>query len=101
MLALALVVVVNLPASSLAEDIAFHDGHNRIELATSFDVAANGLDAKDPGLVGHLHCGCHVLAILDAIVLAPILEPSRPRYARVSEVAPSLALDRLPRPPRA
>ena len=101
MLALALALAVNLPASDLAEDLAFHGSRNRIELSASFEDAPDGLDAKDPGLVGHLHCGCHVLAILDAVVPASTLEPSRPHYARVSEVAPSLASDRLPRPPRA
>jgi hypothetical protein len=100
MLALALVVLVNMPASGLAEDIVFHGGRGRIELSASSDIASNGLEAREPGHVEHLHCGCHVLAILDTVVPTPILEPTRPYYARVSEVAASLAPDRLPRPPR-
>ena len=100
-LALVLALAVNLPASDLAEDMAFHGSRNRVELSASLDVAPNGIEAKDPGLVGHLHCSCHVLAILDAVAPAPIGQGSRPRYAQVSEAAPSLAPDRLPRPPRA
>ncbi len=101
MLALVLVLAVSLPVTGLAEDIDFHGGHTRAELTASLDAASHELGAKDPGLIGHLHCGCHVLAILDAVAPATVLELARPLYSRVSAVVSSRAPDRLRKPPRA
>ncbi|MFE1597479.1 hypothetical protein [Methylobacterium sp. ID0610] len=101
MVALILVLIIGTPISDVAEDVVFHRVHEQTELVASLDVSPGGAEARDPGLAGHLHCGCHVLAILDVGV--PTLTPrrSRPHYARVNEAMSSLTPDRLPKPPRA
>ncbi|WP_306438891.1 hypothetical protein [Methylobacterium symbioticum] len=102
-LALVLALAVAAPVAGFAEDAAFHGGgsNNGIELAMTSDPAAGGASAFDPGLACHAHCGCHVVAKLDAMDLTTLPEASRPSYARMSETASSVFPNRLPRPPRA
>ncbi|MBY0297660.1 MULTISPECIES: hypothetical protein [Methylobacterium] len=101
MVALVLVLIIGTPMSDVVDDVAFHRGHDQTELVASLDAPPGGAETGDPGLAGHLHCGCHVLAILDVGVPAPTPRSPRPRYARVNEAMTSLAPDCLARPPRA
>ena len=100
-LALVLALAVAMPTVCIAEDLAFHQGHDRIELSFVSDTASGGEQAADPGLTCHVHCGCHVAATVDNTDPAPLTATSRPSYARVSATLSSVAPDRLPRPPRA
>ncbi|WP_331327807.1 hypothetical protein [Methylobacterium fujisawaense] len=99
MLVLALAVAA--PSPGLAEDLAFHAGdrHRGTELTVAATAAA--LEAADPGLACHVHCGCHQVADLQGAPVAPVPDPARPSYARTAEAPVAIAPDRLARPPRA
>lgn len=104
-LALVLALAIAAPMAGLAEDLAFHHGHDgadRTELALAApEAAAEGAQRGDPGLGCHLHCGCHVAAH-PAEADSPVpATASRATYARLSEAVSSVVADRLPRPPRA
>ncbi|GJD33530.1 hypothetical protein [Methylobacterium aerolatum] len=110
LLAVWLALVTALPQAGFAADLHHHltgphageaqAGHPHPGLRTiATDSAAS--QAADPGLVTHLHCGCHSLA--PASATAPILaDPrSRPRYRLAAVSWPSTVPDLHPRPPRA
>lgn len=99
MLAVALAVAT--PSAGLAEDLAFHAGdHHR---GTELTVAAAWASPEtvDPGLACHVHCGCHQVADLQGVPVAPAPDLPRPSYARTVEAPVAIAPDRLARPPRA
>lgn len=100
-LALVMALAVAAPATGLAEDFAFHLGHQDRQ-GTEFVTApdSSGTQAPDPGLDGHVHCGCHLAVGIEGTDTTPRADTSRPNYARLSEAVPSVFLDRLPRPPR-
>jgi hypothetical protein len=101
LLALVLALSLVAPVAGYADDLAFHDGHRHAAELTTVD-AAPAPEASDPGLAGHLHCGCHQVAPTAASGPAlPCLEAAPPVYARFSEAVSSIAPNRLPRPPRA
>lgn len=98
-LALVLALAMAAPTAGLAEDLAFHQGVPRTELAVASD-ATLGPAQVDPGSCSHVHCGCHVaVSPRAAVATVPVLA-SRPSYARPTEDATSIFPDRLPRPPR-
>lgn len=103
-LALVLALAVAAPTAGLAEDFSYHQGHpghDRTELAVASDLSAGGAQDVDPGIGGHVHCGCHVAAMPTGTVTQAPPSASRPSYAQVSEAVPTVFADRLPRPPRA
>ncbi|WP_238180075.1 hypothetical protein [Methylobacterium haplocladii] len=103
-LALVLALALATPTVCIAEDFAFHQGHQGHDLTELSLVsnAASGTDqAGDPGLTCHVHCGCHIAVGVTVSEQASPQDATRPSYARVSETVSSISPDRLPRPPRA
>lgn len=101
MLALVLALTLVAPVAGYGDDLAYHaGGQGHVTELTGVD-AAPGADASDPGLACHLHCGCHQAMLPMGALAEPLLTAACPTYARLSEVASSVAPDRLPRPPRA
>ncbi|GJD56474.1 hypothetical protein [Methylobacterium dankookense] len=101
LLALVLALSLVAPVAGYADDLAFHESHGHAAELTVVD-AAPAPGTGDPGLACHIHCGCHQVAPTAASgPVMPCLEAAPPVYARLSEMASSIAPDRLPRPPRA
>jgi hypothetical protein len=103
-LALVLALAVALPTAGLAEDLAYHQGHqghDLTELAVGSDLLPASSQKADPGVACHVHCGCHAAMPLDGLTAAPPVTPTRPCYAPVVTALSSIFPDRLPRPPRA
>ncbi|MDH2311309.1 hypothetical protein [Methylobacterium brachiatum] len=98
-LALVLALCLAGPGVGLAADLAFHAGGHH-ERSVGPSVAEAG-GAVDPGIGAHLHCGCHQAAPLETGFSGPAAIPGRPVAIRVARPLPSIAPDRLPRPPRA
>jgi hypothetical protein len=100
LMVLVLTVTIVTPAIGLARDVAFHQGH-----AQSVEAAAPSADADttapDPGLVQHVHCGCHLAAAIASAGDVRVGAVSRPTYARMSAAVATAESDRLLRPPRA
>ena len=99
-LALVMALTVAAPATCLAEDFAYHlghQGHTGTELAAA---DPSGTQDADPGLGAHVHCGCHLAVSVEGTGSTFETDRSRPSYARTSEAGPSVFSDRLPRPPR-
>jgi hypothetical protein len=100
-LAFVLALAVAPPGAGLAADLTFHAGsHHARSDGPALDAPAAPTDV-DPGLGEHLHCGCHQAARLEAAEVAPPSVPGRPLPAALAQGRPSVAPDRLPRPPRA
>ncbi|MCJ2087913.1 hypothetical protein MKK88_18265 [Methylobacterium sp. E-005] len=101
MLALVLALSVAGPGVGLAADLAFHaGGHHTAGEGAALDAPA-ATTAVDPGVAAHVHCGCHLVARLDAALMVPPSPPGRPLRARLAQGHSSIDPDRLPRPPRA
>jgi len=101
MLALVLALSVAGPGVGLAADLAFHAGrHHAAGEGAALDALA-ATTAVDPGVAAHVHCGCHLVARLEAAMMVPPPGPGRPLRARLAQSHSSIDPDRLPRPPRA
>ncbi len=105
LLALVLALSLVAPSAGYADDLAYHVGGQGLAQGHAPEMASvdapSDARTSDPGLVCHLHCGCHQAATVTAAPVEPVFDGVRPHYARLSETASSLAPDRLPRPPRA
>lgn len=89
------------PGTGLAADLAFHaGGHHDAGEGAALEAPA-AATRVDPGVAAHVHCGCHLVARLEAAVLMPPPVPDRPLRARLAQGHSSIDPDRLPRPPRA
>lgn len=102
-LALVLTLALASPTAGLADDIAFHAGHGiheRVEVVATVDADRSG-ERAHPGLAGHAHCSCHVVAMTDTADVALPAAGSRRAHGEEGSTLRSVTPGRLPRPPRA